>query len=167
MRTQRFVAPTWPRGNLGDRPRLLVSPACLSLTAAWLREASGGRRESTVLWAGRPDGSRSVRISHVIEPSYRAAALRMTVPMMDRAQVVQVLREDDLVVVADLHTHPAEAFLSPVDRANPYSARTGHIAIVLPRYALEDGTDGWMAYEYRGTHWLERDLAELLDVRSV
>ncbi len=164
---QRFGSPTWPRGQLTGSPRLLITPACLASTTAWLRESSEGRRESTVLWAGRPNGSTLVVVSHLIEPGYVADALRMNVPTVHRARVVQRLREEDLAVVADLHTHPFEAFLSPVDRAHPYSARIGHIAIVLPRYALEDGTGGWKAYEYRRTHWLERDLRGLLDVRSV
>jgi hypothetical protein len=167
MRLEKFLSPTWVRGSPPASRRLVVTPRLLELTTAWLRESSAGRRESTVLWAGRPNGSALVVVSHLIEPDYNAFALRMNVPVTDRARVLELLRVEDVAVVADLHTHPLEAFLSPIDQAHPYSARIGHIAIVLPRYGLDEGTEGWKAYEYRRTHWQELEVGTLLDVRSL
>lgn len=39
-------------------------------------------------------------------------------------------------VVADVHTHPGPAFQSPSDQAHPMIARAGHIALVMPNFAM-------------------------------
>ena len=42
----------------------------------------------------------------------------------------------DLVVVADVHTHPGKSVRqSSIDRENPMIARAGHVALVVPRFA--------------------------------
>lgn len=40
-----------------------------------------------------------------------------------------------LIVVADIHVHPGDAWQSDSDRAHPMISRAGHIALVLPRFA--------------------------------
>jgi proteasome lid subunit RPN8/RPN11 len=40
-----------------------------------------------------------------------------------------------LQVVADVHTHPAGSAQSSSDRAHPIIARSGHIALIVPRFA--------------------------------
>lgn len=45
------------------------------------------------------------------------------------------LEDSGLSVVADIHTHPGDAFLSDVDRENPMMPNQGHIALILPQYA--------------------------------
>ncbi len=165
MRVAKIETPSWPRMPAPSRPRFSVSRELLVATTDWLRLASDGRRESTVLWAGRPSGSDLVRVSYIIEPDYAAGALRMNVGVADRAEVLSALRSLDVMVVADLHTHPEEAFLSPVDRQHAYSSRDGHVAIVLPRYATRDPLVNWKAYQVQSGMWVERDLRGLLDVR--
>jgi hypothetical protein len=38
-------------------------------------------------------------------------------------------------VVADVHVHPDGAWQSESDRAHPMISRSGHIALILPRFA--------------------------------
>jgi len=38
-------------------------------------------------------------------------------------------------VVADVHTHPRGPGQSPSDRANPMIGLTGHMALIIPRFA--------------------------------
>lgn len=45
-----------------------------------------------------------------------------------------------LEVVADIHTHPEHAFFSGTDRDHPMVPVKGHLALVVPDYALK-GTD--------------------------
>lgn len=52
-------------------------------------------------------------------------------------------RENQLTVVADIHTHPGSPSQSPSDRTNPMVALQGHIALIVPNYA-------------RGPHWRHR-----------
>jgi hypothetical protein len=45
-------------------------------------------------------------------------------------------RQTGFVVVADVHTHPAGSEQSPSDRAHPMVATVGHIALIIPRFAM-------------------------------
>lgn len=56
----------------------------------------------------------------------------------------KLCRQLGMQVVADVHTHPQKAFLSPVDQANPMIPQPGHIAIVLPNF----GQDTFHRYSF-------------------
>lgn len=62
-------------------------------------------------------------------------------------------RERRLKVIADVHTHGGVAQQSEADRTNPMVARAGHIAIIVPKFAI---APTWYRslgiYEYRGDH---------------
>ncbi len=45
-------------------------------------------------------------------------------------------RSVDLDVVADVHTHPAAAYQSPSDQAHPMIACSGHVALIIPNFAM-------------------------------
>jgi hypothetical protein len=68
-------------------------------------------------------------------------------------------RERKLTVVADVHTHPAVAKQSDSDRTNPMVASAGHIAIIVPHYAIPPVDSSALGiYEYRGGHeWTNRN----------
>lgn len=67
-------------------------------------------------------------------------------------------RARQLTVVADLHTHPGEAFQSNADRTNPMVAQPGHIAVIVPDFATPPVRYERLGiYEYRGEHrWIDR-----------
>jgi proteasome lid subunit RPN8/RPN11 len=46
-----------------------------------------------------------------------------------------ICKRRGLVVVADVHVHPGSEHQSDSDRAYPMISRSGHIALILPRYA--------------------------------
>ena len=54
-------------------------------------------------------------------------------------------------VVGDIHTHPLGPTQSPSDRANPMVAIAGHVAIIVPRFAMGDVTPADVSVNvYRG-----------------
>lgn len=62
-------------------------------------------------------------------------------------------RKCALTVVADVHTHPGSARQSDTDRQNPMVARAGHIAIIVPHYAIPPVKPTALGiYEYHGSH---------------
>lgn len=62
-------------------------------------------------------------------------------------------RESGRVVVADVHTHPAGARQSCLDRQNPMIATMGHVAIIVPQFALGNPRKAELGvYEYKGAH---------------
>jgi hypothetical protein len=62
-------------------------------------------------------------------------------------------RESGLKVVADVHTHGGAARQSESDRTNPMIARAGHVAIIVPDFAVAPIAHRRLGiYEYRGDH---------------
>ncbi len=74
------------------------------------------------------------------------------------ANLWAICRERGLTVVADAHTHPGYAGQSSQDRNNPMVARSGHVAIIVPRYAQAPIVHSELRiYEYLGEHaWKDR-----------
>lgn len=48
-----------------------------------------------------------------------------------------ICKSRGLTVVADIHVHPGESGQSDSDRNHPMISRTGHIALILPRFATD------------------------------
>jgi hypothetical protein len=64
-----------------------------------------------------------------------------------------VCRERGVMVVADAHTHGGAARQSGSDKANPMVAQAGHIAVILPNFALAPINPKELGlYEYLGSH---------------
>ncbi len=74
------------------------------------------------------------------------------------ARLWALCRERDLTVVGDVHTHPGVAFQSESDRTNPMVARDGHVAIIVPDFAVAPVDPRQLGvFEYRGDHqWFDR-----------
>ena len=62
-------------------------------------------------------------------------------------------RKAGLKVIADLHAHGGVARRSEADRTNPMIARAGHIAIIVPDFAVGPIPHHRLGiYECRGDH---------------
>jgi hypothetical protein len=60
--------------------------------------------------------------------------------------------ERSLKVIADVHTHPEGPGQSPSDRAYPMIARAGHVALIVPWFALRDPRPRDVSFNlYRGS----------------
>ena len=69
------------------------------------------------------------------------------------AKLWAICRERKLTVVADVHTHKGAANQSASDKANPMVARDGHVAIIVPNFAVTPvPMEKLGIYEYRGGH---------------
>jgi proteasome lid subunit RPN8/RPN11 len=56
-----------------------------------------------------------------------------------------------LRVVADVHTHPHGFMQSGADRANPMIPESGHIALIVPKFASKDFFPGQIGiFEFLG-----------------
>lgn len=60
-------------------------------------------------------------------------------------------RRASFIVVADVHTHPFGSRQSPSDRAHPMISAAGHIALIIPRFAMGVATKEEIGmYRYLG-----------------
>lgn len=112
-------------------------------TLAELHLRGAGERESgAFLLARRDDGNRSGVAVEVVAAAYYddldAECLTGGITMSGSAYDVLWRRcaDEQLVVVADVHTHPRTwVGQSHIDSANPMMAFAGHIALIIGRFA--------------------------------
>lgn len=100
-----------------------------------LRSTGAGRREAVALWIGRM--APAAVVERLVTPDQEAGALHFSVPLQARLRLARELAASGEVVLVQVHTHPAEAFHSPVDDRLAIPQHIGGISIVVPRFALE------------------------------
>lgn len=136
---------------------LLEAPAALwASLLQHLRAQGGGVRESGAFLLGRKDAGRRHVTAVLPYERLQADALHddyVSLSAESFAKLWAHCREQNLSVVADIHTHRFGAGQSRSDRANPMVAQPGHIAFIAPHFAQGrvDLADIGM-YVYLGNH---------------
>jgi proteasome lid subunit RPN8/RPN11 len=121
-------------------PPLLEIPAALfDALMQDLAAAGHGARESGAFLFGHLEPQRRVveyRMYCEIAPesARREGYVTLTGPEMARAW--DHARNTRLQVIADVHTHPEGPGQSPSDQAHPIVAVPGHVALIVPWFAL-------------------------------
>jgi proteasome lid subunit RPN8/RPN11 len=106
----------------------------LATTLAHLREAGTRRCECIVLWLGRPaDGG--IRVEEAYVPRHEAREDMFHIPRESMASLHAYLREHRLMVAAQVHSHPREAFHSFADNQWAIIRHEGALSLVLPYFA--------------------------------
>lgn len=122
----------------------------------WALQSRGQeRRESGAFLLGYEDTSGRRRIvDFVLYDDLDPNCLSTGIVRFDGrffGQLWTLCRKRELSVVADVHTHPGSSAQSPSDQAHPMIARAGHLALIVPRYAVgPPSRAGLGMYRYRG-----------------
>jgi proteasome lid subunit RPN8/RPN11 len=115
----------------------MVVPAhVVASTLEILTEGGNARRECVVLWLGRRDGS-GIRVIEAYRPEQVAAVDFFELPRSSIAALFEILRDKGLMVAAQIHTHPAEAFHSAADDRWAIVRHVGALSFVLPYFARD------------------------------
>lgn len=134
-----FIAPTTPRPS---PPELICSGALWQRLLIALRERGRqGQRESGAFLLGRPAGGPARICEFVLYDDLDPHSLDRGIVHFDGryyAALWQQCERTGLAVVADVHTHPFGPQQSLSDRAHPMVATAGHIALILPRFAMDE-----------------------------
>ncbi|MGI8428076.1 MAG: hypothetical protein ACR2OB_01940 [Solirubrobacteraceae bacterium] len=97
-----------------------------------------GDRESGAFLLARTERSPRRVTAVVFFDDLDSAALNGAISIRGEAfaRLWEICQERGMRVIADVHTHPgAGVQQSPTDAANPMVARSGHVAIIVPRFA--------------------------------
>ena len=124
--------PSAPRELAIDRPLWLE-------LLDGLRLRGNHERESGAFLLGPSAGPRTVT-RLVFYDEIDPAAFDTGIIVIDGSRLAflwRICRETGLRVVADVHTHPGEAFQSRSDRDHPMVAECGHVALIVPYFASE------------------------------
>lgn len=106
-----------------------------------------GRRgvKGVVLWLAMSD-SDQIRISEVYRPEQEASWGNFRIPRHSIAALLRHLRATGSNIGAQVHSHPEEAFHSPIDDEWAIVRHTGALSLVLPDYALRTSHDTFAAH---------------------
>lgn len=148
------------RGFVAPDYKIAISKTLWKTLLAELKRRGGNTRESGGFLLGRFDrAGRRIVERFVPYDDVDLHSLDTGIIDFDGAcfeALFDQCRELGLNVVADVHTHPGEAYQSSSDRANPMIAREGHVALIVPNFAQELSTAGDIGiYKYLGNRQWE------------
>lgn len=115
----------------------------VSDTLSYLQEAGRRRCECVVLWLGRNrDGVRTVEKAY--RPTQFAASDIFRIPPQGMTELQALLRRDRLMVAAQVHSHPKEAFHSLADDRWAIVRHEGALSLVVPDFSLHTSTENFL-----------------------
>ena len=137
--------PTGPQGlGLLAIRRIVVPQAVVNEVQEFLREAGTSENEAVGFWAGKADGE-TFRVRAAVIPNQDAVST-------EDGEVAVILSGDELfrmnvwlyrnglTLVAQIHSHPGDAYHSETDDEFAVMTRVGGLSIVVPDFAREDFT---------------------------
>jgi hypothetical protein len=118
--------------------RIYVPQRVADATQATLREAGRKGFEAFVLWVGVIEGL-EFEVTGAVTPAQRALRTSEGVSVhVDGAELHRLnvwLYENNLRLVAQVHSHPTDAFHSETDDAFAIATVAGSLSIVVPHFA--------------------------------
>jgi hypothetical protein len=120
--------------------RFSVPGRVLEDTRALLAEPGEDGLECIVVWIGRPRDAETADVLWALRPrqiAYRSdEGLAVEVPPEALLELISGLPEDTAILVR-VHTHPTDAYHSPLDDTNMLISHQGAVSIVVPWFARE------------------------------
>jgi len=124
--------------KLSEIREILIPAELVERTQGHLREAGTRELEGVALWAGEVTGQ-VFNVSAVLVPNQQAfngpSGLYYVVDSMALHRVNVWLFENSLQLIAQVHSHPGEAYHSPTDDSYPMVTTIGSLSIVVPDFA--------------------------------
>lgn len=116
---------------------LMLCPSSLiDVTLNQLRDAGQYRRECVMLWLGRQERN-FLRVYEAYRPIQNAAEDMFKIPPAGMTALYAELRKARLMVAAQVHSHPEEAFHSKADDRWAIIRHEGALSLVVPYFATK------------------------------
>ena len=115
----------------------------LGTTLDILRKAGHENRECLVLWLGRREAT-EIPVVEAYRPEQVAAEDFFRLPRSSIADLLALLRDRNLMVAAQVHTHPEQAFHSVADDTWAIVRHVGALSLVLPYFARNTSVSSFL-----------------------
>ena len=113
-----------------------ISSELLNQTLSQLQSVGRRRSEHVLLWLGKRQNG-SITVDKLWVPEQRAGRDFFEIPEHSIQALFDELRRNRLIVAAQVHTHPREAFHSWADDKWAIVRHAGALSLVLPYFALK------------------------------
>lgn len=125
--------------NLATVKLVRVPASVVEQTQRHLRDMGRRGFEGFVLWAGTNEAS-GFEVRHAVVPEQRASRSELGVCVMVGAAELHRLNvwlfRERLALIAQVHSHPGEAYHSATDDAYPIVTAVGSFSLVVPDFAV-------------------------------
>ena len=134
-----------------------------------LARTGEGRKESGAFLLGKIEPDRTIT-DYLLYADIAPDSQHVDYVLLRGRHMARVWDECEarnLVVVADVHTHPGAPMQSRSDRANPIISVAGHVALIVPNFAMGRITPASIGFhEFQGDgkwkSWFKSDAANRL-----
>lgn len=120
-----------------------VSHAFVAQSILELQKAGNIESERVLLWLGKRK-AHDVRVTEIFVPLQVANYDFFSIPPSSMRALLQHLREKELMVAAQMHSHPEEAFHSQADDRWAIVRHEGALSIVLPYFARTSSVENFL-----------------------
>ena len=146
-------------------PTLYITQNQIAETLSHLQKGGQEGTECVVLWLGRNEGDH-ISVQQVYRPEQWAEADIFRIPAPSMRAVMNTLVSNQLIIAAQVHSHPFEAFHSRADDAWAIVRHVDALSLVLPYFAMETQPESFLdhmkAFQLSPANlWLEVPEAEV------
>ena len=121
-----------------------VSSDNVELTLRHLQEAGRQGTECVLLWFGHQEEGSVVRVQQVYRPVQRAWTDMFCIPPDSMKAVLSEISSKRMMIAAQVHSHPFEAFHSKADDTWAIVRHEGALSLVVPYFALKTSSVNFM-----------------------
>ena len=152
--------------------KIIIPLECIQKAYELMKYAGENRVEGVALFAGY-EKDNEFYISQTIIPKQTAYRLELGLLYAvdgDELHRINVwLYENNLSIIAQIHSHPNEAYHSDTDDAYPIVATKGGISIVVPRFAVDPiDINNWAVYRLSSENdWIELSYSEIKKIIQI
>lgn len=146
--------------------RYHIPEAVIEETQRFLRSHGANGHEAYMLWAGG-FSEHEAYVTTCVEPEVPTRPGGVKIPTRKMTQINRALLERDQLLVAQVHSHPGQAFHSNVDERKAVTFHEGFVSIVVPDYASTSVADLQACGVYRyhiGQGWRQLTAEETDDM---
>lgn len=143
--------------------KIILPNHVLRETIRYLKEFGATNSEGYCCWAGIIDDDKIIVKSLITPASIETSFAYARINSKSATLMAQKILEKKEILLAQIHTHPYEAFHSRTDDLNPISHRKGFISMVVPNFGKDSYEDllSFAIFEYLGKgKWTEIDNTE-------
>jgi len=141
-----------------------LRPGLLEETQVLIRNSSSHGREAYCVWVGQLHDGRG-RVEAVWPVAASAGAAHAHISIDDVLALSDKVASRGWFILAQLHSHPGNAFHSPIDDQHPISNKPGFISVVVPNFGTDPTGVGWAWFVLIGAgRWrqlADREVARL------
>lgn len=97
-------------------------------------------KEKVILWFGKNNSC----VCEAFEPMQFAEYDYFEIPQEGLQAIIEKVKTDKIIVIAQIHTHPGRAFHSRADDVLALPRHIGAYSLVLPRFAIDTNIDNFL-----------------------